>query len=317
MIHTITRYIYKVIKSGKTPRILKKNQINLNVAQLNIIENSIRENYHRGWRTETNYTQDAYLLDLNNHLTGRLERNRYLYIPWLNKTVPLNGAHILELGCGTGSSTIALAEQGAHVTGVDIDEDALKVAKDRCSVCNISATLIHGNATQVYNELKDKKFDLIVFFACIEHMLYEERIDCLRKYYDLIPQGKFLSIVETPNRLWYFDDHTSGLPFFNWLNENAAYDYSKYSTRRNFKELYSEPSVENYVHFLRRGRGFSFHELEIALDKPASNLNVVSYLNRPFFPYTLNHKFHKILTRINPDISKGFLNPFIDIIIKK
>lgn len=317
MIKTISRGIYNQIKSSQIPGTLKKNQIKLDSSQLQKIESSIRENYHQGWRKETNYLPEAYLNDLNNHLTGRLEKDRYSYIPWLNKTIELKGANVLEIGCGTGSSTIAFAEQGANVTAVDIDEGALKVAKDRCAIYNVPAKIIYGNATDVYDEVKDQKFDLIIFFACIEHMLYEERIASLRKYYDLVPKGKFLSIVETPNTLWYYDGHTSGLPFFNWLSDNAAYDYSKYSKRPNFKELYHELSDEKYLNFLRRGRGFSFHELEVALNLPAKKINVVSFFNRLLMPFSIDYKFHKLLTRIYPGINKGFFYPMIDMIIQK
>lgn len=317
MIKKIARKILRQIRKGQTPDYLMKNQIKIDVSNLKKIEMSIRENYHQGWRSEKKYTSEAYAGDLRAHLIGRLDGDRITYIPWLNKTVKLKGANILEIGCGTGSSTVALAEQGANVTGIDIDEGALKVARDRCNIYNVPATLISGNATEVYNDLRSQKFDLIIFYACMEHMVYSERIDSLKKYYDLIPKGACLSIVETPNRLWYFDNHTSFLPFFHWLPDNVAFDYSKFSNRINFKELYHEHSDEKFLHFLRRGRGFSFHELEIALNIPAEKYQVASYLSRPFIPFSLDSKFHKYLTRIYPNISKGFFYPMVDIIIKK
>jgi len=317
MIKKIAKKILKQIRKSQVPDYLKKNQIKLDGSQLKNVEMSIRENYHTGWRSEKNYTIATYEFDLRAHLIDRLETDRINYIPWFNKTVQLKGANILEIGCGTGSSTIALAEQGANVTGIDIDEGALKVARDRCEIYNVPATIISGNASEVYNELRSQKFDLIIFFACIEHMVYAERIDCLRKYYDLLSNGAYLSIVDTPNRLWYFDSHTSILPFFHWLPDNVAFDYSKFSERINFKELYLENSDEKMLHFLRRGRGFSFHELEIALNIPAEKYQVADYFRHPFFPYSLDNKFHKLLARIYPKISKSFFYPYINIIIRK
>jgi S-adenosylmethionine-dependent methyltransferase len=317
MIKKIAKKILKQIRKSQVPVYLKKNQIKLNGAQLKNVEMSIRENYHTGWRSEKNYTTETYEFDLRAHLVDRLETDRINYIPWFNKTVSLKGANVLEIGCGTGSSTIALAEQGANVTGIDIDEGALKVARDRCEIYNVPATIISGNASEVYHELRSQKFDLIIFFACIEHMVYAERIDCLRKYFDLLSNGAHLSIVDTPNRLWYFDSHTSILPFFNWLPDNVAFDYSKFSERINFKELYRENSDEKMLHFLRRGRGFSFHELEIALNIPVEKYQVVDYFRYPFLPYSRDNKFHKLLARIYPKISKSFLYPYINIIIRK
>jgi len=317
MIEKIAKKLLQQARKGQTPDYLLKNQIKINASNLKKIELSIKKNYHQGWRSEKNYTSEAYAKDLRAHLTGRLDQDRIKYIPWLNKALNLNGANILEIGCGTGSSTVALAEQGANVTGIDIDEGALKVAKDRCNIYNVEATFIFGNASEVYHDLRNQKFDLIIFYACIEHMIYSERIDCLKNYYDLLPNGAFLSIVETPNRLWYFDGHTSFLPFFHWLPDNLAFDYSKFSNRINFKEMYHEYSDELFLHFLRRGRGFSFHELEIALNIPGEKLQVVDFLRRPFIPFSLEINFQKLLTKIYPKVSKGFFYPNIDIIIKK
>ncbi len=317
MIKQIAKNILSIIKKNRIPDYLMKNQLKKDVSELKKIEMSIRKNYHQGWRSENNYPPEAYAGDLNAHLTGRLDADRVTYIPWLNKTVPLKGANILEIGCGTGSSTVALAEQGAKVTGVDIDEGALQVAMDRCNLYNVPATLIFGNATEVYNELKDQKFDLIIFYACMEHMVYSERIDCLKKYFGMLAKGSYLSIVDTPNRLWYLDSHTSMLPFYHWLPDNVAFNYSKFSNRINFKELYHEYSDDLFLHFLRRGRGFSFHELEIALDIPAKKYHVTDYLKLPLIPFSPESKFHGFLTKIYPQISKGFFYPSINIIIKK
>src|SRR5712692_3228494 len=54
------------------------------------------------------------------HLEGRLASDRKTIIPWLDDIQALQGAAILEVGCGTGSSTVAMAEQGADVVGIDI-----------------------------------------------------------------------------------------------------------------------------------------------------------------------------------------------------
>lgn len=299
------------------PDYLVKNQIKLTDLQLAEIEKSIKKNYHQGWRSEENFSGEGYANDLKAHLLGRLETDRMKYIPLFNSIIELKGCNILEIGCGTGSSTVALAEQGARVTGIDLDEGALQVARDRCKIYNLDARFIYGDACEIYHSLQDQKFDMVIFFACIEHMTYAERIDSLKKYYGLLPKGSYLSIIETPNRLWYFDKHTSKMPFFHWLPDRVAFDYSKYSNRINFKELYLEYSDEKLLHFLRRGRGFSFHELEIAFDTSVENLQVVGYLKKDFPQDSIESKYNELLMLINPQMSKGFSNPYIDIILKK
>src|SRR3954465_742961 len=70
--------------------------------------------------------------DLQNHLFNRLRRDREEVIPWLDGSRTIRGSRVLEIGCGTGCSTVALAEQGADVVAIDIDEPSLAVAKQRC-----------------------------------------------------------------------------------------------------------------------------------------------------------------------------------------
>src|ERR671927_1340389 len=78
------------------------------------LELSLRNNYFVRFPEDylsTEWGKD----DLQNHLFNRLETNRNMIIPWLDEVKPLQGTSILEIGCGTGASTVALAEQGAAV----------------------------------------------------------------------------------------------------------------------------------------------------------------------------------------------------------
>jgi len=299
------------------PGHLIKNQIRIDRTQAAKIEESLKATFFQGWRSEGSFSDKTFMADLKAHLLERLESDRFLYIPWLDKNIRLRGANILEIGCGTGSSTVALAEQGANVTAVDIEEEALAVARERCKIYNLQVNFIHGNASEISDVVKDQKFDLVIFFACMEHMTYQERILCLKQFYDLLPAGGFLSIVDTPNRLWYVDEHTSWLPFFHWLPDNLAFDYTRYSPREFLNQYYHEYSEDMLLHFLRRGRGFSYHEIEIALNIRASQFQGVNYLKRYFLPFSLDRKYHKFLIKMNPGINKGFFYPKIDIMIKK
>jgi S-adenosylmethionine-dependent methyltransferase len=309
--------ILRTFKLLQIPARLRRNQVRMKLPELRELEASIRANYHQGWRSEANYDPAAYAADLRDHLCGRLADDRRFYVPWFNRVLPLPGARILEIGCGTGSSTLALAEQGARVTALDIDASALQVARDRCRLCRTAVDFIHGNAAESASALRHRTFDLVIFFACLEHMLHDERIGCLRTYMDMLPAGAFLSVVGTPNRLWYMDNHTSRLPFYHWLPDRLAFEYARFSDRGNFKELYLEYSEELFAQFLRRGRGFSFHEMEIAWGVRAREIRVADYMRRPFLPFSMGSRFHCFLQKTHPGVSRGFFYPIIDIIIKK
>ena len=62
------------------------------------------------------------------HLVHRLTEFRNNVMPWLGKHMTLDGARVLEIGAGTGSSVVALAESGAEVDAIDIMDTHLTVA---------------------------------------------------------------------------------------------------------------------------------------------------------------------------------------------
>jgi 2-polyprenyl-3-methyl-5-hydroxy-6-metoxy-1,4-benzoquinol methylase len=309
----IKRYIPESIKRtakrifSPVPSRISKNFIQIDEAGLRSIERSIMENYHTGWRSKSSYSKEKYELDLNDHLRGRLEGDRREIIPWLENAAILKNARILEVGCGTGSSTVALAEQGAIVTGIDIDEGALLVAEERVKVYGVKADLRALNARNILGAFHTVKFDIIIFFACLEHMTITERLSSLRDAWKMLSSDGLLVVVETPNRLWYFDGHTSLLPFFHWLPDELAFLYSKFSSRENFRELYNDYNATSEDHFLRRGRGVSFHEFDIAIGR-ATNLKVISSLSTfegiryKLKKSSLERQYKSILMRIYPNI---------------
>jgi len=304
-----------------SPR-LSKNFIRIDKAGLRSIENSINEHYHTGWRSESNYSKEEYEADVKVHLYERLESDRRMIVPWLDNAATLQNKRILEIGCGTGSSTIALAEQGSKITGIDIDEGALLVAEERSRIYGVDAEFRVLNAQEISKAFQAVRFDFIIFFASLEHMTIEERLTSLAQAWEMLPIDGLLVVVETPNRLWYFDRHTSGLPCFLWLPDELAFAYSRFSSREQFGELYREYNATSREHFLRRGMGVSFHEFDIAI-APAKNLNVISSLSTflgvrdKLRKSRLDRRYKSIMMSICPDIHEGFLDEMLFLIIKK
>jgi len=303
------------------PHLLKNHKI-IDKNDMDILCKGIKNNYFTGWRSKENYSQKMYEKNLNEHLYERLEHDRRRIVPWLDAIKKLTNAYILEIGCGTGSSTVTLAEQGARVIGIDIDEGSLSVAEERCRLYGLNAEFKMLNATEVFKTFRNNHFDLIIFFASLEHMTISERLISLNDVWKMLKPGGLLVILETPNRLWYFDEHTSLLPFYHWLPDELAFKYSRYSFRDNFNELYREYNNNSKYHFLRRGRGVSFHELEIAI-KPADQLLVKSSLSVfEGFRYKIQQSnnernFKRFLRKISPKIHEGFFDPWLDLVIEK
>lgn len=308
--------IIKPFKKNQDPGFQKNDKITVTNSEYIEIESSIKKNYLQYRSAEENSKSMADLKHAVADLISRLKTSRMTYVPWLKEKMGLNGCKVLEVGCGTGSSLVALAEQGAVVTGIDMDENAIGVARDLCGIFNVPARLLTGNAENVMSELNNQQFDLVLFIASLEHMLYGERINCIRKYYNHLTDNGYMGIFETPNRLWYFDAHTGMMPFFHWLQDDIALDYIKINQVHDTQDCSTDHPDVSYLDLARRGRGFSFHELEIALNTLAEKINVAGFM-APSFVTSLDQSFHEIMASLNPNINRGFFYPFIDMLIKK
>src|SRR5690606_12855702 len=65
----------------------------------------------------------------------------------LPQTAPVDGATLLDLGCGTGSVAVELAERGYRVIGIDGSIDMLAVAQRKVSERQVDVRLLHQGLT--------------------------------------------------------------------------------------------------------------------------------------------------------------------------
>jgi SAM-dependent methyltransferase len=61
---------------------------------------------------------------------------------------PMAGARILDIGCGTGRHSVALARLGFEVTGVDLSAEMLALADKRAKAASVSVEWVHANAAE-------------------------------------------------------------------------------------------------------------------------------------------------------------------------
>ena len=107
-----------------------------------------------------------------------------------------HGDPILELGCGTGRITMALAEEGKRVTGLDVSERMLERAVKKRAALHVEARervhLIQGDMAQF--DLRETFRLVIIPFRALQHLLeVRQQMDCLecvRKH--LAPGGQLI-----------------------------------------------------------------------------------------------------------------------------
>lgn len=248
--------------------------------------------------------------EIRTHLYERLDWPRVSVVPWLGSLCNLQSARILEIGCGTGASTVALLEQGASVYAVDVDRAALSVAQYRCALYGLQAEFALMNATDIAQI--PGQFDMVIFSASLEHMTYEERIKSIQEAFKLVGSG-LVVLYETPNRLWCIDAHTSFAPFFNWLPDNVAMDYARFTERAGFNTAFSAAPADA-TKLARWGRGVSYHEIEIALGQK-NIVDVVSSMNE--FLGWGRQGFSLQLEKVKPAyLHGGFCEPYLNLAMR-
>ena len=307
---------YRTFQKFIVPYKIKKNFLEISKENKNLLANKIKETYIP--TISDNISDERLFSEIEEHIEGRVLIDRIRVVPWLSKNINLQNLEILEIGCGTGSSSITLAEQGAKVLGIDIHKESLEIAKFRSKTYDLNIEFLECSSVEIHK--LGKKFDAIILYATLEHLTVEERLLTLRKCKEILNKGGYIITIEAPNRLWYFDSHTSELPFFQWLPDNLAYRYSKFSPKESFSSNYLDSGYENLTNFLRRGRGVSYHEFELVF-QDLSKLNIISRLNRLVFTKSFINTFflkplYKLFLKKQVKIPKAFYDEYLDFIIK-
>ncbi|MDL5158997.1 methyltransferase domain-containing protein [Actinomycetospora termitidis] len=225
----------------------------------------------------TGYRTDGTETGAADHVSGRLELARRDIVPWLDDAVRLSGATVLEIGCGTGSTTVALAEQGAAVVGLDLLPERVEIARARCAAHGVRAQVDVANAADLPGRYAGREIDLVVLSAVLEHMTLDERLAAMAASWRMLRPGAHWCVLDTPNRLWVHDRHTAHLPFFHWLPDELAVRYADRSRRPEVAALAATPVPDAVADLARQGRGVSYHEFELAM-APLDELEVVSTL---------------------------------------
>jgi tRNA (cmo5U34)-methyltransferase len=110
-----------------------------------------------------------------------------------------NGVHktILDLGCGDGIVTAAIAEAGGPISATLIDgsEDMIAKARERLGGMP-DAKYIHASFQEILREnLLEGPYDFIVSSLAIHHLTLDEKKALFKKAHSLLnPGGRFVNI---------------------------------------------------------------------------------------------------------------------------
>lgn len=184
---------------------------------------------------------------------SKVETQRYLRyknIGEVFKKVIPDCKTLLDVGAGSGTGTIAFHDAGFEVVGVEPD-DRFASLKDSFN----DRFYILQNTVEEYNQTKSRKFDVVTFVHCLEH-LYDPR-SILKSIADAVREDGYL-YIEVPNK--------NNISFFDWSHLPHV-SYFSYKTLVN---LISEAGFTPYARVYPKTRPYGPTHLAVIFKKTKS-----------------------------------------------
>lgn len=154
----------------------------LRKSRKNILEHyDLGNGFYRLWLDESMTYSSAYGMREGKILEAAQSQKRDLVANLLAVT---SGSNVLEIGCGWGALAVALAEAGAHVTGITLSDAQCEMAKNLAAASSAKAHI--DVRLQDYRDL-NTAYDRIVSIEMIEAVgeaywpvYFQKLSDCLK-----------------------------------------------------------------------------------------------------------------------------------------
>ena len=91
-------------------------------------------------------------------------------LAWIESLVSLKGQHVLDIGCGGGILTDAMARKGADVLGIDLSTKALKVAQLHALEAQTEGVKYKEISAEALAAQQPGSFDVVTCMEMLEHV---------------------------------------------------------------------------------------------------------------------------------------------------
>lgn len=221
------------------------------------------ENYKQinkdSWNRRTDFHVQSEFYDLKGFLNGNTSLNPIE----LKLLGDIQNKSVLHLQCHFGLDSLSLSQMGAEVVGVDLSDNAIRIAQDLAQQTNSTAKFV---CCDIYDlpQYLSQKFDIV--FASYGTIGW---LPDLNKWADIIshflkPNGKFV-FVEFHPVVWMFDDNFEkvGYNYFNTgpIIETEAGTYADRSADLNQQYICWNHSLSEVIGSLLQ-KGFCISSFE-------------------------------------------------------
>ena len=88
---------------------------------------------------------------------------------WIDEHSPVRGKTLIDVGCGGGLLSEAMASRGAKVTGIDMGEAPLSVAKIHLLESQLDVEYLQSTAEALASE-RPETYDVVTCLEMLEHV---------------------------------------------------------------------------------------------------------------------------------------------------
>lgn len=135
---------------------------------------------------------------------------------FLSDSLASRGGALLDIGCGTGNFLEAARDAGYRVTGIELDRNAARFAKERLGLERVLPLTISEFAAQHPQE----QFDVVTFFEVLEHQAAP--VEFLQNVRARVRAGGLIAL-SVPNReRWLTGPDVLDYPPNHFLRWNAG-----------------------------------------------------------------------------------------------
>jgi SAM-dependent methyltransferase len=158
-----------------------------------------------------------------------IQRGREI-VRTIRQLMPLRGKRVLDVGCGYGGMMISMAEQGAKITGVEIDPERARMGKLRLEELGIPCDYREADICEPSIREGLGTFDVITCQDVLEHVMDPTLM--VRTVCSMLRPGGVI-FIQIPNK-WgaqqLMADHHYALTGITALSRNQAIEYWQLAT---------------------------------------------------------------------------------------
>ena len=145
------------------------------------------------------------------------------------------GNKVLEIGCGSGATSVYLAKNGRAATALDFSKESLNCVQKLAEKCGVEVQTVLADATKEL-PFSDDEFDIVFQAGLLEHFDFDERVELLKNWKRV--SSKMVSMIPNAASIAY----RTGKAL---MERDGSWPYGKELPQYTLHQEFSEAGLAN------------------------------------------------------------------------